>query len=369
MSPSHMDSSIPKIVFVLPSLAGGGAERVVLNLVRLVDRNSFQPILLLQDASGPLSDKLGDDFPLVSLGRPRLRNALPALVSELRHIRPVCIFSTFTHLNLPLLAVRPLLGGASIIVREANLPSLSLARMPWPGGFRAGCRWLYPTADSVVASSARMRDELLGMKVSNEKICILPNPVDVQSLRRAAEPARRVAGKGLRFVAVGRLVPQKGFDRLIDALAEMPEDCHCTILGEGPERERLILQTRQRGVEDRILFQGFVDNPAPWISGADAFLMPSRFEGMPNSALEALALGTPVIATPEAGGLAEVENVVIAEIGDKFVSAMRATTKKTSHAGSLLPEPFSMESVAKRFNALLTRTQVRSRYGPCSSVI
>lgn len=356
-----MDSSVPIIVFVLPSLAGGGAERVVLNLVRLVDRNSFQPILLLQEASGPLLHKVGGDVPVVSLDRPRLRGAMAVLISELRRIGPVCVFSTFTHLNLPLLAVRPLLGGASIVVREANLPSLSLERMPWPGGFRAGCRWLYPTADCVIASSGRMRDELLGMKVPDEKICILSNPVDVQSLRREAKPASRVAGKGLRFVAVGRLVPQKGFDRLIDAMAVMPEDCHCTILGEGHEKERLILRTRQRGLEDRIQFQGFVDNPASWISGADAFLMPSRFEGMPNSALEALAIGTPVIATPEAGGLAEVENVTIAEIGDKFISAMRATTEKTSSARSLLPESFSMESVAERFNALLRRTQVRSR--------
>src|SRR5690606_25273938 len=99
-----------------------------------------------------------------------------------------------------------------------------------------------------------------------------------------------------------------------------------------------------------------LSNPAPWVAGADAFLMPSRFEGMPNAALEALALGTPVIATPEAGGIGEVEGVTIAEYGPAFEDAMRrATPRSASLSASLLPDDFRIASVGRRFNELLLR--------------
>lgn len=72
---------------------------------------------------------------------------------------------------------------------------------------------------------------------------------------------------------------------------------------------------RELGLERNVTLQGSDLNPSPWIAAADAFVLPSRFEGMPNAALEALALGTPVIATPDAGGISEVPGVIIAEAG------------------------------------------------------
>jgi glycosyltransferase involved in cell wall biosynthesis len=89
------------------------------------------------------------------------------------------------------------------------------------------------------------------------------------------------------------------------------------------------------------------------VAAADALVMPSRFEGMPNAALEALALGTPVIATSEAGGIGEVAGVTIAEAGTAFLDAMcRVVHKPTGLSPSLLPERFRPASVAKELNAL-----------------
>ncbi|TVR99354.1 MAG: hypothetical protein EA406_03645, partial [Rhodospirillales bacterium] len=112
----------------------------------LTDRLRFSPVLIVLDADGPLAAHIPGDVPVHSLNQPRVRKVMPKLVAILRRLRPAVIFSTFTHLNLPLLAARPLLGGARLVVREANLPSANLPRMPWPWAFRQGYGRLYGSA-------------------------------------------------------------------------------------------------------------------------------------------------------------------------------------------------------------------------------
>jgi glycosyltransferase involved in cell wall biosynthesis len=357
MYPDFRTSSLrPSVVFVLPSFGAGGAERVTLNLARLIDRRCFAPSLVVLDPDGPLASQVPADASVHALGRRRLREAIPALIGCLRRLRPVVVVSTFTHLNLPLLAARPLLRRARIVIREANLPSLSLSRMPWPAASRRACRWLYPRADVVIASSQRMADELCAMGVPAKSIRLLCNPVDEDRIRASARPLQRRAGDGLRLVAAARLVRQKGFDRLLDVMAALPADSHLTILGEGPERASLEKRIDRLNLKSRVTLPGFVANPAPWIAGADALVVPSHFEGMPNAALEALALGTPVIATPEAGGLSEVEHVTIARFDAEFIAAIRNARVDPAVAPrpSMLPSSFRMTRVADQLNAMMS---------------
>lgn len=346
-----------RVAFVLPSYAGGGAERVVFNLVALTEKVEFEPTLVVIDPRGPLKGKLSPRVPVVELGHRSLRSGLIALTKALRELRPDIIFSTFTHINLPILALKPLFRSTRLIVREANLPSANLPRMPLPWLFRYGYRHFYKNADAVVASSNRMRNELIELGVPSDKLELLHNPVDGAALRAASYPPKRVAGPGLRFVASGRLGWQKGFDRMIQAMSLLPHDSHLTILGEGPERENLNGLVLEMRLSNRVALPGYLSNPAPWIAGADAFVMPSRFEGMPNAALESLALGTPVIATPEAGGIGEIGVVQTAEFGPQFMSEMtRLNCNPVETARpSLLPPSFDIDNVATQFQALLGR--------------
>jgi glycosyltransferase involved in cell wall biosynthesis len=112
---------------------------------------------------------------------------------------------------------------------------------------------------------------------------------------------------GMNLVAVGRLEPVKGLDVAIRALtlAAMPSSVRLYCVGSGPELERLTSLARELGVTARVSFLGFRDNVYDYVAHADALLMPSRHEGLPYTLLEALSLGTPVIAS-RVGGLAEV---------------------------------------------------------------
>jgi glycosyltransferase involved in cell wall biosynthesis len=98
---------------------------------------------------------------------------------------------------------------------------------------------------------------------------------------------------------MGRLVPQKDFATLLRAFALVRADrpARLVILGEGPERDRLMLLARELGIENDVLLPGFVTNPFAWVGRASLFVLSSAWEGLPTVLVEALACGTPVIAT------------------------------------------------------------------------
>ena len=349
------------VALVLPSFAGGGAERVALSLLAGVG-DEFGAVTVL-DGNGPLRPLGPKGVQVHDLGRPRLRWAWPDLLRWLRWSRPSVVLSTFGHINLALLAMRPLLpAGTRVVIREANTPSLNLkrGRAPAPGVMRLAYRLLYPTADLVLCQHRMMAKEMtVDFGVAAEKVAVLPNPVDSARLR--ALPPCREPGPGRRFVAAGRLTRQKGFDRLIDLFASGSAGDRLCLFGDGPDRAVLEERARACGVADRIRFAGFQTAPCPSFAGADAMLIASRWEGLPNVALEALACGTPVIATPESGGIVEVAAaappgaVTVAAWGDAFRNAMEEVVPSpvTRMRPSLLPEHYERDRVLERFRALV----------------
>ena len=351
----------PGVVLVLPSFAGGGAERVSLSLIAGLAPGVGSVVVL--NPQGPLRSLVPTGMRVHEIGRPRLRHAWPVLLRRLREARPDVVISSAGHVNLALLAMRPLLPSATrLVIREANTPSLALKRgqVPVPMLMRCAYRLLYPTADLVLCQHRSMAGEMrTRFGVPAERTAVLPNPVDIARVR-AGSP-RRDPGPGRRFVAAGRLTHQKGFDRLIDMVAGGETDDRLCIFGDGPDRATLEARSQALGAADRIRFAGF--DPAPWrfYAGADAMLVSSRWEGLPNVALEALACGTTVIATPESGGIAEVAAaapagaVTVAPWGESFRSAMARVVPSPSHdmRPSLLPDRYERDRVIAQFRHLL----------------
>lgn len=355
-----------RVAFVLPSFAGGGAERATLMLIRHLDRARFAPALVVLDGRGPLTEMRPADVPLTDLKRPRLRTALPRLIAALRALEPDLVFSTLVHVNLALSALRPFLPRrTALVLREANRPSASLATMPCPALWRLAYRLLARRADALLCNSRSTAEDMARrFGVPEHKVHLLPNPVDAAALRRLASPPLRQPGLGPRFVAAGRLTRQKGFDRLLEMFALVPVEAHLTICGEGPDEAALKARADELGLGARVLFTGFEPRPWPRYAGADAFLLSSRWEGMPNAALEALACGTPVIAAPEAGGVAELAEeaspgaVVLAPAGDAFVAGLRAVVPAPVREPrpSLLPSGHEPDRIAARFAVILEST-------------
>ena len=336
---------------------------MILNVLRGLDRARFTPALVMFQSHGPLAHLVPTDVTVHEAGRRRLRGAAPALLQILRALRPEVIVSTFGHVNLALLLMRPLLpDGVRIVIREPNAPSLSLPELRFGGILRRGYRALYPRADRIISPSRAIATELANdFAVPEDKISCVANPIEAAQIREDASRPTRLPGSGQRFIAAGKLTRQKGFDQLLNMFSALPATARLTILGEGRNEASLRFQAGALGIAERVTFAGFVDRPWPMYAGADALLFPSRWEGMPNAPLESLACGTPIIATPQAGGLTEVARetsegaITLAAAGDEFIDAMKAITPRAeaSLRPSLLPPRFLAPSAAAEFGALL----------------
>ncbi len=353
-----------ELLAVLPDFNGGGAQRVTLTLMNELARRGRRIHISVLRRAGPLEALLDPGIVLDDLGRTRLRSAILPLLSQVRALQPRFVFSTLGYINIALLLVKPLLPSATRLwIREANLPSISLPGNKYSRLIRLGYAFLYPRADLVVCSSERMRSEFLSdFGLAGSRLRLLANPVDEDQVRRSAATPQRDAGNGVRFVAAGRLTAQKGFDRLIEMFARTGDpDSRLAIIGEGPLAADLSALAKRLGVAERVEFPGFRDNPWRHVAGADAFLLPSRWEGMPNAALEALACGVPVIATPESGGIAEIAAaapagaVTVVEAGPPYVAAMRQVVPgfRGTLRTSLLPPGYRLGTVVDTFERWL----------------
>lgn len=306
-----------RILFVVPSLAGGGAQRVVTILLEHIDRSRFEPCLAILKSDGDegvFLKEIPHDVNIANLNCRRVRYSAIRLLRTIWKIRPHLILSTLGHMNLLLIMTKPFFpGGTGLWIREANTPSLSLNHSRYPRLFQALYRLLYPFADGIICQSKTIRDDLV--QYANLRmplnIKIAPNPVDIEKIRRlAANGGNPYSDKpALRIVAAGRLTAQKGFDMLITAFAEVKQalpDSSLAILGTGPDEAPLKGLAEALKVASSVRFAGFQENPYPWFAHADCFVLSSRWEGFPNVAVEALSCGTPVVAFDRAGAVGEI---------------------------------------------------------------
>jgi glycosyltransferase involved in cell wall biosynthesis len=298
---------VKTVLFVVSSLFGGGAERVIVQLVNHVDRRRFVPMLALGSATGPYLRDVRDDVTVRELGAWRARAAGPALVKLVRSVRPDVVLST-TGLNLAVSATRSFFPRHTrVILREGNTPSAFLddVARDHPGRariYRAAYRHLYQRADTVICQSEAMLTDLSALGVPAEKLSCIYNPVDTGRIRdlAAAEPPSPSPGPGPRLVTVGKLHRQKGYDILLRAVASVREEhpqVSLAIIGDGDERAALERTAEELGLGSSVVFTGFLQNPYPSIADADLFVSSSRYEGFSNAIVEAFACGTPVVAT------------------------------------------------------------------------
>lgn len=350
------EAQVPSdIALVLPSFGSGGAERVVLNLASGFKALGARVRLIVLDPDGPLRGSVTDGVEVVDLHVPRVRRAARRLIAELRGRPADLLIGSQTHLNLLLALIRPVLPRRTgLVLREPNLLPADArdARQDRLVG------WLLGRADLVVASSEAMRDHLVTTVASRSKVRVLPNPVDVDSLRSAAHngtPLGHVDG----LVSVGRLTDQKGYEDLLDALGRVPGDRPLTVLGDGPLRPSLEDRVHRLGLSGRVRFVGRIDERetlTATVARAALLVHPARYDGMPNAVLEALALGTPVLATTDL----EVLRGLAAEVGPAalrlvpraaIAEAIEGSSSATPPlAGgdlrpSLLPKRFDMNGV------------------------
>lgn len=305
-----MDNSARPAVFIINSLEGGGAERVMVKLLAIMESYYYQ-------LNVPVHLVLLDDLPesqvcpnyvnkTVLNSNGSLLEGYKLLKPLLKALNPTYCFSFLTRSNFLNIALARKLGFKAIVSERVNTSS------HFSGGLKDTVSRLlvklsYKRAARVVAVSEGVKADLVeNYAVPDSNISVLYNPYDIELLKTSAKEDVSDLPAKPYIIGVGRLVKNKHFSLLIDAYADAGIDESLVILGVGDERESLEALVKQRGLEDKVCFLGFKKNPYPYVAHAKYFVSTSNAEGFPNAIVEAMCLGKAVIATNCESGPAEI---------------------------------------------------------------
>jgi glycosyltransferase involved in cell wall biosynthesis len=304
------------IAFFLPSLNGGGAERIVLNLMQGITERGLPVHLVVASAEGPLLEHLPSAVRLVDLKAGRVIRSIVPLAGYLRREHPRVLISSMNYANLVALWAGKLSGGVTpIIVTVHTTMSQSKPQQVRlsPGLWARLLRAFYPWASSVVAVSQGAADDLAQVSgLPRDSIEVVYNPVITSDLLAAARKVPPdpwfAPGSPPVILGVGRLTRQKDFPTLVRAFARVRNErtCRLLILGDGEDREALTTLARELDVDQEVSLPGFRENAAGYMAHAAVFVLSSGWEGLPTVLIEALATGTRVVSTDCPSGPREI---------------------------------------------------------------
>ena len=350
-----------RILFLLPSLNGGGAERVVLTLLQHMDRNRFEPILVLMEEKGRYLGLVPEGIEVIDLQASQARYAIFRILRIINEKEPDTVFTTLAYLNLLIAIFRPFLpSGTRFIARESNTVSVRNKREKYPRLFDWLYRKVYNRFDRIVAQANFMKNDLVvNYGIDTERIHVIYNPVDTDAVIRSTESGIVAFPEGkIKLLAIGKLAYQKGYDLLFESLQYLDTRYHVTILGEGSWKVRLKNEIEERGLAGRIKLAGFSDNPYAWMKKADLLLLPSRYEGLPNVVLEAQAVGLPVVAFDSPGGTGEI----VKEGVNGFLVAPFDTRAFAEKVEKAVTYPFDKEQMRQDTKVAFDVQKVVHRY-------
>jgi glycosyltransferase involved in cell wall biosynthesis len=307
---------VPRIACFFSTSGHSGVDRAARHLIPALARRGYPVDLLKVRRHGPVLDPVPDGVSVVDLGSRHTYACLPGLVRYLRRARPAVMLSDKDRVNRTALLARLLARVSTrLVLSSGTTISIDLAgRGPlerWVQ--RQSMGRLYPFADAVIVTSRGVADDMAAYTgLSRERIQVVPSPVVPASLFGAVpeSPAHPWIGDPEQplILGVGELSDRKDFDTLVRALARVRVErpCRLMILGRGAARERLLRLAESLGVADALALPGFVDDPYAYMAHADLFAFTSRWEGLGFVIIEALAVGTPVVATDCPSGPAEI---------------------------------------------------------------
>ncbi len=313
-----------KIAIFIPDLSGGGAERAMINLVVEFAKRGILIDLIVIESKGDYKNSLPKEIRLVPL-LPQFFKYLP--LSQLRLLRPLKYIVTFPILvkyikkrNIQiLLTTLPMPNIISLIIKKYFVKNIILVtRLPntFSSIVSTSKNWkirlliyiqrpLLLTANAIVVNS---RDSAKNIKVHLSNVShlvhIIYNPVTSPNITIQAKKSVNhpwIGSADFKIIlSVNRLDPEKDLPTLLRAFAEIvksKQSSRLIILGKGPEENKLKKIADKLGIRNTVDFVGFQQNPFSWMAKADVFVLSSLYEGLPNTLVEAMACGTPVVST------------------------------------------------------------------------
>lgn len=304
------------VMFILPDLETGGAERIVTTIANHLSRDRFEPKILLLRKQGGYLDFLKKDIEIIDLNTERIRNSLKPILSQIYRRKPDIVFSGFGEVNAYLSLFIKLFPKIKFIARETNVVSEHVTRKEIKFFYN-----FYNNYQQIIAQSDDMMNDLVhNFNIKKHKITKINNPVDFDFINEKLLISTKPESFQYNYknvVAIGNLSARKGFDNLLKVFSRLKnEKIILHILGDGRDRELLNQMKDFLGLK-KVVFHGRQENPYQFLKFADLFILSSRYEGFPNVLLEAGACGTYSLANNCRGGINEIiQDRINGEISD-----------------------------------------------------
>ncbi|MBO0323564.1 glycosyltransferase [Muricauda sp. CAU 1633] len=292
------------VLFILPSLRSGGAERVMSFLAQNIDPTLFDSHLLITGSNKDQKYKV-ENIPVTFLNKSRVKHAIPAIIKFLIMYRPKIVIGAMGHVNTVTGFIGLVFPWIKFVARETTISSFSMEgdkteherpALPY--------RLALKSQDKIVCQSNDMKHDLIenfGLPVS--KMVVINNPVTSKfKLKERIFAEDNV----LRFITIGRLTERKGFQRVLKVLAEFNKPFHYTVIGSGDYKDTLVSLIDELGITEKITFVSHTNKINEYLAQNDLYLQGSYVEGFPNALVESCATGTPAVVFDAPGGINEI---------------------------------------------------------------
>lgn len=368
-----------RIVFFLPALVGGGAERTIVNIANRINRENYKVYLMVIDTptEGKYKDEYSQfvykDVEVINLGIAITKRNYPrilrAIVKNVNRINPDIVMSTMLRPN-ELLALASLFCHKSIktVLRESN--NRVATEYSWIE--RKYIRFMYgKLAKRTIALSKGVKRNMVENFGINEKnISVVYNPIDIQNIEQQMEKKELVLeGSGIKIINIGRLIPQKDQKCLIKAIGIVKKqiDCKLYILGKGELEGELKTLVHSLQLDENVEFMGFQSNPYEILAQGDLFVLSSGWEGFGHVIVEAMVAGVPVVSTNCDYGPGEIitdgYNGVLSPVGDEKELAEhilevvkdKEKMEQFSVRGKERAQDFSIEKIVTQYETIFER--------------
>lgn len=353
-----MTQQSKSILFILPTLKSGGAERVISTVADNLDSTQFSSHLLVIGNQKDAAYKLTNKVEVIFLNKSRVLKGIPGVIKNIKNLKPDIVVTTMSHLTNATLLFSFLFPKVKFISREANIKKITKKYHKNKTFMSDFLNTLsHSLVDHIICQSQDMANELmLDYNVRKEKISVINNPISENFNYKAKTFTNSIP----KFITVGRLHNEKGYVRILECLKELNFPFHYTIIGNGPHQHTIEQKINELGLNQSVAIINHTSNPEIFLHESDVFLQCSFAEGFPNALLESCATGVPVIAFECLGGTKEIIqngiNGFIVKNKNEFIEKLNLLI-----VNNLNPEKVS-ESVFKKFDKSIIVQQYQNLF-------
>lgn len=302
-----------KVLFMIPNLGHGGAEKVLVNLVNHMDPTKFDITVMALYDEGVNRQFLRKEIKYKSC----LKRSFPGIAHVLKFFTPKQLYNHFITEEYDIV-ISYLEGQTARIISGCDIPKTKkvcwihrtyISKKDAARLFRSQreAEQCYSSFNKIVSVSEDVQTAFMALFLLNDKGIVLHNTNQSDYILKASEnpvPDNLFQKDEIKLCAMGSLIPVKGFERLISIHRQLIEEgypVHTYILGEGSEKEKLMLQIAKSKVSDSVTLLGYQKNPYCYMRHCDLFVCSSYSEGFSTAVTEALLLGIPVVTTKVSG--------------------------------------------------------------------